>query len=168
MDPLTIAMTLAQFAPQVVRWISGSDKAAEAAGAVVDIATQVTGAATGSEAISKLTTDPALVLEFRRALAAQQADLDKAYLADMQQARQVHAQHWMPAMLTVGLAAMVTALVAVLVFVPMPSDNKEVIYLVAGQVIGAFSTAIAYWLGSSRGSAQKADKISVLLSRLKN
>ena len=35
MDPITIAMGLAQFAPQIVKWISGSDKAAEAAATVV-------------------------------------------------------------------------------------------------------------------------------------
>ena len=167
MDPITLAMTLAQFAPQVVRWISGSDKAADAAGAVVDIATQVTGAATGSDAIAAMRADPSLVLEFRRAISAQEADLDKAYLADVQQARQVHANHWMPAALTIGLAAMVAGLVAALIALPTPPENKEVVYLVAGQIIGAFSTAIAYWLGSSRGSAQKADEISVLLSRLK-
>ena len=38
---------------------------------------------------------------------------------------------------------------------PTPESNSEVIYLVTGQIIGAFATAIAYWLGSSRGSAEK-------------
>ena len=31
MDPITIAMGLAQFAPQLVKWITGSDNAAAGA-----------------------------------------------------------------------------------------------------------------------------------------
>lgn len=167
MDPITLAVSLAQFAPTIMRWLGSSDKAADAAADVIGIATQVTGAATGSEAIAAMSSDPGKVLEFRQALAEREADLDKAYLLDVQNARALNANHWMPAALTIGLAGMVTLLVSVLVFVPMPTDNKEVIYLVAGQVIGAFSTAIAYWLGSSRGSAQKTDEISSILQHLK-
>lgn len=85
MDPITIAMGLAQFAPQVLKWITGSDKAADAASAVV--AQQVTGKGSGAEAFQALKADPALVLQFRQTLAAQEADLDKAFLADTQDAR---------------------------------------------------------------------------------
>lgn len=85
-------------------------------------------------------------------LAAQQY---QASLTDVQQARTTHQGHWMPAALTIGLAAMVMGLVAALFLVETPPDNKEVVYLIAGQLIGAFATAVAYWLGSSRGSVEK-------------
>ncbi len=42
MDPISIAFGLAQFAPQIIKWITGSDKAADAAEKVVDIAEAVT------------------------------------------------------------------------------------------------------------------------------
>lgn len=61
----------------------------------------------------------------------------------------------MPAVLTIGIIAMVVAMVCALLLLPTPPENAEVIYLIAGQIIGAFSTAVAYWLGSSRGSAEK-------------
>jgi len=86
MDPISIAFGLAQFAPQIIRWITGSDKAADAAGAVVDIAETVTGRK-GSDALDALKADPALVLQFRQSVIAQEADLDKAYLADRADAR---------------------------------------------------------------------------------
>lgn len=161
MDPITVAMGLAQFAPQIIKWVSGSDKAADAAGRVVQVAEAITGQQ-GAAALDALHADPALVLQFRQALVGIEAELDKAYLADVQHARQSHRDHWMPWALTLTLAVMVGLLVAGLFMLRTPPENKEVVYLIAGQLIGAFSTAVAYWLGSSRGSLQKQDLIERL------
>lgn len=90
--------------------------------------------------------------EVLASLAVQQV---QAELLDVQNARQVHRDHWMPSALTIGLAAMVAAMVAGLMLVDTPKSNEAVIYLIAGQVIGAFATSVAYWLGSSRGSVNK-------------
>ena len=46
-------------------------------------------------------------------------------------------------------------MVAALMLIDTPKSNESVIYLIAGQLIGAFATAVAYWLGSSRGSVNK-------------
>ena len=154
MDPITLAMGLAQFAPQIIKWVTGSPKAEEAAKQVVDIAQVVTGKS-GNEALEALQFDPKLALDFRKAVMDVEADLDKAYLQDVQHARETHREHWMPWMLTLTLAGMVVLLVGALFALPTPPENREVVYLIAGQLIGAFGTAVAYWLGSSRGSAQK-------------
>lgn len=105
-----------------------------------------------------------LELEQKHEQTLRQMALDehKAEMADTQQARSVHAEHWMPWALTCILAAMVAAMVAALIWISIPPDNKEVVYLMVGQLIGGFSTAIAYWLGSSRGSAMKDAQISKL------
>lgn len=50
---------------------------------------------------------------------------------------------------------MVAGMVAALMLIDTPKSNESVIYLIAGQLIGAFATAAAYWLGSSRGSVNK-------------
>lgn len=89
-------------------------------------------------------------------LAAQQYELQTR---DVQDARTKHRDHWMPAALTIALAAMVMGMVAALMTVDTPASNAEVIYLIAGQLIGAFATAVAYWLGSSRGSVEKQRSI---------
>lgn len=103
-------------------------------------------------------------LEQKHEQALRQMALDerKAELEDTQQARTTHTGHWMPWALTCILAAMVAAMVAAMIWVSIPPDNKEVVYLVVGQLIGAFSTACAYWLGSSRGSAVKDEQIHKL------
>ncbi len=68
---------------------------------------------------------------------------------------QVVRDSWMPSLMTGALIIMVVALVAALLWVPTPSGNADVIHLIAGQIIGAFATAVAYWLGSSRSSHDK-------------
>lgn len=61
---------------------------------------------------------------------------------------------------TAGLAFMVFVLLLGLLFVEIPDGNKEILYLLAGAIIGAFGTAVSYWLGSSDGSAQKTALMS--------
>lgn len=61
---------------------------------------------------------------------------------------------------TAILAAMVFILLLGLLFVEVPEGNKEILYLLAGAIIGAFGTAVSYWLGSSEGSAQKTALMS--------
>lgn len=176
MDPITIAMALAQFAPQVVRWISGSDKAAEAAGAVVDIATQVTGAATGKDAVSMLGADPAMVLEFRRAVAAQEAELDKAFLADRADARardvalaQAGRNNRRADVMVLGAVVGLLACLVVLVRFQgqVPGEVVGIVSTVAGLFGACLRDAFQFEFGSSRGSAEKAADISAALERLK-
>ena len=163
MDPISLAMALAPFAPKIIKWVSGSDKAGEVAQKVVEVAEAVTGES-GQQAVTALKADPALVVQFRQRLAEIEADIEKAYLQDRQHARATHRDHWMPWVLTMTLAVMVGLLVWALFKTPTPPENREVVYLIAGQLIGAFSTAVAYWLGSSRGSAMKQEDINRLLT----
>lgn len=76
MDPITIAMGLAQFVPQIVRWIAG-DKAGTVAQKAVDIAKQVTGKPTGDEALKALQADPNLVLQYRKAILDQELQFEQ-------------------------------------------------------------------------------------------
>jgi hypothetical protein len=84
---IPIAMQLAQYAPSIIKLLTGSDKAAEVAGAVVGVAQAVTGTSSPQEALAAIQADPQKVLDFQQAMAAQQIDLEKAYLADRQDAR---------------------------------------------------------------------------------
>ncbi len=87
MDPVTIAFGLAQYAPSIIKWLSGSEKAEEAAQKVIDVARVVTGKQDASEAVQAIQSDPAALMQFRQAMASIEADMDRAYLADRQNAR---------------------------------------------------------------------------------
>lgn len=76
MDPITIAMGLAQFVPQIVKWIGG-DKAGTVAQKVVNVAQQVTGKTSGDDALAAIKADPNLMLQFRKAVLDQEAELEQ-------------------------------------------------------------------------------------------
>lgn len=98
MDPITIAMGLSQFVPQIVRWIAG-DKAGMVAQKVVDVAQQVTGQPTGDAALKALQADPNLVLQYRQAVLAQEVQFEQLAVqnaADVNKTMQSEAasEHW--------------------------------------------------------------------------
>lgn len=89
MDPITIGLTLAsQFAPGIIKYFSKSDTAATVAGQVIDIAKTVSGKSLPEEAVATLQADPALALQFKMAVISNEAELEKAHLAGIQDARE--------------------------------------------------------------------------------
>ena len=115
-----------------------------------------------AEVMAKLQADPQSLMRLkeleqqeRDSIRAHTLAMAQAELADQQQARAVHKDHWMPSALTIGLAAMVSLVTAGLFFVAVPDSSKEVLFLIVGQLLGAFGTGVAFWLGSSRSSADK-------------
>jgi hypothetical protein len=98
MDPISIAMGLAQFVPQIVKWIGG-DKAGTVAQKVVDVAQQVTGKPTGDEALKALQADPNLVLQYRQAVLSQEVAFEQLAVqnaADINKTMQAESasEHW--------------------------------------------------------------------------
>jgi len=99
MDPITIAMGLAQFVPQIAKWVTGSDKAEQVAQKAIDIAQAVTGATSGDEAVKALQSDPSLVLQYRKAVLDQEIQFQSLAVqnaADINKTMQSEtaAEHW--------------------------------------------------------------------------
>ena len=170
MDPITMAMALAQFAPQIVKWITGSDKAAEAAGQVVDIAEAVTGKG-GTAAVEALRADPAMVLQFRTALLQVEVDLDKAYLADRADARardvalaRAGQRNVRADVMIIGAVVGLLACLIVLVQFQdqVPGEVVGIVSTIAGLFGACLRDAFQYEFGSSRGSADKSALIEKL------
>lgn len=170
MDPITTAMALAQFAPQLIKWLTGSDKAAEAAGHVVDIAETVTGRK-GLEAVDALRGDPALALQFRTAVLNVEADLDKAYLADRADARardialaRAGQRNVRADVMIIGAVVGLLACLIVLVRFQnqVPGEVVGIVSTIAGLFGACLRDAFQYEFGSSRGSADKSALIEKL------
>jgi len=173
MDPITIAMGLAQFAPAIVKWLSGSDKAAEAAGKVVEIAQVVTGRPDGAAALEALRLEPALAVQFRMAVMAVEADMDKAYLADRQDARKrdvafVQAGRYNVRADLLALLSVVGLVVCVW-FVArdstLPERAVNAIMFVAGTLAACVRDVFAFEFGSSRGSKEKDAALAETLKK---
>jgi len=162
MDPISIAFGLAQFAPQIIKWITGSDKAADAAGAVVEIAETVTGRK-GADALDALKADPALVLQFRQSVIAQEADLDKAYLADRADARKRDAvfissgaRNYRADFMFLLAVGMIAGLVWLVWKDPSINEYMKGIFtLVLGRFLGYLDNIYNFEFGSTRASKTK-------------
>ncbi|HEX5362388.1 MAG TPA: hypothetical protein VFW49_15080 [Fluviicoccus sp.] len=172
MDPITIAMALGQFAPSIIKLITGSDKAAEVADKVVDIAKTVTGTDTGEEALNAIQADPNKVIEFRMAVLNQEGDLAKAYLADVADARNRDIE---VRKLTGGqniradlaVLAVIVGLIACLWVLmqyksQMPGEVVGILSTIAGIFGACLKDYFAFEFGSSRSSRQKDEIISQL------
>lgn len=173
MDPITIGMALAQFAPSLIKLFTGSDKAAEVAEKVVGVAQAVTGTQDGAAALEVLKANPDKVLEFRQAIEAQQADLERAYLADRQNARQRDIElakagyknaraDLMVLSVAVGLIACLYVLVQYKETIP--GEVVGILSTIAGIFGACLKDAFQFEFGSSRGSKEKDDALTRALS----
>jgi hypothetical protein len=164
MEPVTLALALAQFAPSLIKFFTGSDKAADVAGKVIDIAKTVTGAPSGDAALEMLKADPAKVLEFQQAAMANDADLTRAFLADVQNARardiELHKVGFgnrradvMVALDVLGLIACL--LVLVLYREKLPGEVVGLLSAISGIFGACLRDAHQFEFGSSRSSQIK-------------
>lgn len=171
MDPITIALALAgQFAPSIIKYFTNSETAGAVAGQVIDIAKTVTGKGTAEEAHTALVVDPALAIQFKTAVMANDADLEKAHLADRKDARardvafiQAGRYNWrgdLLAFLAVG------GLVVCVYFVARDADLPEravnAIMFIAGVLASAVRDVYGFEFGSSRSSQTKDATIQSL------
>jgi hypothetical protein len=164
MEPISLALALAQFAPSLIKFFTGSDKAADVAGKVIDIAKTVTGTPTGVDALGVLKVDPAKVLEFQQAAMANDADLTRAFLADVQNARtrdvELHKAGFnnrradvMVALDVLGLISCL--LVLVLYRTQLPGEVVGLLSAISGIFGACLRDAHQFEFGSSRSSQVK-------------
>jgi hypothetical protein len=170
MDPITIAMGLAQFAPQLVKWITGSDNAAAGAQKVVDIASAVTGQSDPAAALAALQADKQLQMQFQQSVMANETNLVKAFLADTQSARQrdvALAQSGVRNYRATSLVAAAMAIVVVcLAVVIWQSDLNEfakgAVTLILGRALGWIEQVFSFEFGTTRNSAVQQQTINNL------
>lgn len=158
MDPITIALGLAQFAPSLLRYFNAGDKAASVAEKVIDIAKTVTGHDSPEEALKSIELDPNLQQTFRLEVLHTSAELDKAYLSDTQDARKRDTEmrklglHNVRAdLLTLG-AFVVIALICYKVWntPDVPEWVKAVVMLVLGRFLGYMDQIFQFEFGATR------------------
>ena len=173
MEPVSLALALAQFAPSLIKFFTGSDKAADVAGKVIDIAKVATGAPSGDAALEVLKVDPSKVVEFRLAAMANDADLTRAFLVDVQNARsrdiELHKAGFgnrradvMVALDVLGLIACL--LVMVLYRERLPGEVIGLLSAISGIFGACLRDAHQFEFGSSRSSQVKDATISKLTS----
>lgn len=170
MDPITVALGLAQFAPQIVKWVTGSDKSAEVAGKVVEIAQSVTGAHTPAEALEALKQNAVAAAEFKKLVVATEAELDKAHLLDRQDARHRDIEfvkagryNWRGDILaSLAVGGLIICVWLVARDATLPERAVNAIMFVAGVLASCARDVYGFEFGSSRSSQHKDDTIKNL------
>ena len=152
---IPIISGLASLAPTIGKWLGG-DKGEDAAQAVADIARAVSGQNDVDRAVNAIQSDPSLQFEFLKLLEQNKVAFDDMYLKDRQDARKQHKHSIMPAVIVVALTVMVAAMGAALFMSVIPEGNATLANILFGAVLAKWADAIAYWVGSSRGSAEKS------------
>ena len=82
-------------------------------------------------------------------------ELMGAELGDKQDARKQHKHSKMPAIICCALTVMVAAGAYMLFTMDIPDGNKEIAYLLFGTTLAKWGDSIAYWVGTTRSSANK-------------
>lgn len=172
MDPITIALSLAQFAPSILRFFGAGEKPAAVVEKVVGLAQAVTGAQTPAEALEAMRRNAELAQQFNLAVLAADVEMEKAVLTDRQSARQRDVeirkltggenrrQNAMIALVAVGL--IVCLVVLVLFRGQIPGEAVGIISTIAGIFGACLKDAFAFEFGSSRGSKEKDAVLSAI------
>lgn len=169
MNPALIAgaVELAKFAgPRIGRWLggeAGEEVAHRTAKAVTGTARAITGVDDVDEAKRRIQMDPELQARFEVEMADREYELERAYLADRQDARKRDV-----ALRTAGytsIRADVLALIAIvglvglvwmMVFVEIPAGpGRDILLMLSGALVSVVKDVYAFEFGSSRGSKEK-------------
>lgn len=165
MDPITIIMGLAQFAPQLIKWATGSDKAGEIADKALGVAKAITGTNDLDSAVTALKADPALAIQFQQSILQQETDFEKMYVEDKASARardislaasphgNVRA-NWLVAFAILSITG---CLLAVMFLEFKDEWAKGVIMLVLGLYVGELKNIYSFEFGTTRRSREKSD-----------
>ena len=169
MEPISLIMALAQFAPSIMRFFGAGEKPAAVVEQVVNIAQTVTGMKTPAEALEALRKNAELAQQFNLAVLAADTELEKAVLADRQSARArdievrklSSGENARANMMIVGDIIGLVACVVVLIFFrkELPGEVVGILATITGIFGACLRDAHQFEFGSSRSSQRKDDVI---------
>jgi len=157
------ASLVAEFAPGLIRKLAGDD-AADVADKVIGIAQDITGHDDPEKAVEVLRADPEAVLAFKQRAAELEIDIEKACLADRQDARNRdvalkkagYHNYRADVMLALAFVCLIVIIVATWMGrLDMPDQVFALLNMAAGMILGMIKDAFQFEFGSRRGSKEK-------------
>lgn len=174
MDPITIGIGLAKFVPEIIGMFGGK-KAASISKDIINIATKITGR-DGVDALELIDTDIELQREFRKAVLEQKTELEKLYLEDRSNARDLQkaaliSDDFIAKRFIYFFAMFVVTLVfgyiAAVTFLDVPAANRGMVDHTTGFLQGTVLASIfGYFFGTTKGSGEKQAQIKTLTAEL--
>lgn len=160
MEPLSIALGLARFVPEVIGYFAG-DKAEDAAKDVIKIAERVTGKA-GPDAEKAIAENPELALKFKIAVLDNKVEMDRMYLADRQDARKrdvelrkLGSRNTRPDVMLICASIILCLSIWMVANLGLEGEVLAIFHMMIGALIKMLGDAFQFEFGSSRGSKEK-------------
>ena len=167
---IAIAMSLAQFAPSILKWLGAGDKSVSVAEHVSDVAATIAGVKTPEEAIEIFKKNGEKAWEFKIALLAQEKDMEILYLQDRDSARDRDVEflkagtrnYRADALAFLAISSLVIC-IFVLFFRSIPEGpGRDVLILLIGTLAAIVKDVYSFEFGTSRSSKDKDVVISTL------
>jgi hypothetical protein len=133
---------------------------APAASTVDDVATAVMGAKPEQLAALKM-AELDFKLRMQELGFKTETDILTITAADRADARKTYAATGsrVPAMLTCFVVGAFTTTLILLLKFDVPATNRDIVVYMIGQLSGGFTSALAFWLGTTKDSGKKTDGI---------
>lgn len=167
---IPIAMALAQFAPSLMKYFGAGSESVAVAEEVVGIAATITGGKTPTESVEILQANPELQHAFSMAVLSQSGDLEKAYLADRQGARDRDMSftaagkrnHRADALVLLAIGIIVLLIYIIWQTTELNEYIKGTFTFLLGRFTGYLDNIYNFEFGTTRTSKSKDDVISSL------
>lgn len=160
---------LKEYAPDIATAVltGGASLPQLALKAVSDvIGTEVTNEAELATVVEKATPEQMLKLtqannSFKIRMTELSNELTASELGDLQNAREHHKQSKMPAIICGFLTVMMAMVVVGLFYETVPEANSKLLYFLLGNIVTAWLSSIAYFVGTTRSSSVKTSLMSM-------
>lgn len=158
-----ISETVGKFAP-----VAGGLLGGPAGATVGSLVSSALGVENSPDAVLEaVKKDPEAALKLKQMELDHKTDLEqialdtfKAEAADRSSAREAHRQSRMPGIICIALTFMVAGGAYMLFSMNIPEGNREIAYLLFGTLLAKWGDSIAYWVGTTRSSAQKTSLLT--------
>lgn len=118
--------------------------------------------ATPEQMLALKQADQAFSLQMQALGFKQISDMEAITAGDRDSARkmQIASPSFVPALLTCFVVGAFTATLVLLLKYDVPMTNRDIVVYMIGQLSGGFTTALAFWLGTTRDSGRKTELLA--------
>jgi hypothetical protein len=153
----SIAKSVGQAAP-----LLGTVLAGPAGGAVGSLIASGLGVDGNPESVAAALSDPDTLVRLKQIEADHRAELEsmavelaKAELRNQEQAREIHKHSPMPMVVTGTLTMIFAAALYMMFNTEIPDANRDLAYVMLGQLSALWGASVTFWVGTTRSSAEK-------------
>jgi hypothetical protein len=128
----------------------------------VDSVKQALAGVTPEQMLALKNADQAFALQMQALGFKNVADMEAIAAGDRDSARRMQTAKPspVPALLTCFVVGAFTATLVLLLKFDVPATNRDIVVYMIGQLSGGFTSALAFWLGTTRDSGRKTELLA--------